>query len=122
MRGFRYFKAFKMPFFVAVAFTVLSFVTMHLWNWVMPAIFGLKTITWLQALGLLLLCKILGGGFYRHGGGCRGGRREWKQRMTEKWMEMTPEERERFRAGMGGRWGCGFDPEGGPKPEQKPAV
>jgi hypothetical protein len=117
MRGFRLFKVFKTPFFVAVAFTVLSFVTMHLWNWVIPAIFGLKTITWLQALELLLLCKILGGGFYRHGVGYRG-RREWKQRMVEKWMEMSPEERERFRAGMRGRWGCGFDADRPPAPEQ----
>jgi hypothetical protein len=115
MRGFRFFKAFKMPFFVAVAMTVLSFVTMHLWNWVMPAIFGLKTITWLQALGLLLLCKILGGGFYRHGVGCRG-RSEWKRGMAERWEKMTPEERERFRAGMQGPWGCG--PQRDPEPGQ----
>ena len=73
---------------VAVAITVFSFVTMHLWNWVMPAVFGLRTITWLQALGLLVLGKILFGGFHRHGGGCRG-RSEWKHRMVERWMEMT---------------------------------
>jgi hypothetical protein len=114
MRGFRFFKAFKIPVFVAVAMTVLSFVTMHLWNWVMPAIFGLKTITWLQALGLLLLCKILGGGFYRHGGGGRG--RGWKRGMAERWEKMTPEERERFRAGMQGHWGCG--PQRDPEPGQ----
>lgn len=30
-----------------------------LWNWLMPAIFGLKTITWLQALGLAFLSSIL---------------------------------------------------------------
>ena len=44
---------------------VFGFVTMHLWNWLMPAIFGLKTITFLQALGLLVLGKILFGGFHR---------------------------------------------------------
>ena len=30
-----------------------------LWNWLMPAIFGLKTISWLQALGLSVLCGLL---------------------------------------------------------------
>jgi hypothetical protein len=109
----------KVVVFVALAITVSSFIAMHLWNWLMPVLFGLRTITWLQALGLLVLGKILFGGIHRHGGGCRG-RREWKHRMVEKWMEMTPEERERFRAGMKGRWGCGFGPESGSQPEQKP--
>lgn len=30
-----------------------------LWNWLMPTIFGLKTITWLQALGLSVLSGLL---------------------------------------------------------------
>jgi hypothetical protein len=117
MRGNRLLRGLKMVVIVAIAITVFSFVTMHLWNWLMPAVFGLRTITWAQALGLLVLGKILFGGFHRHGGGCRG--RRWKDRMAERWTEMTPEERERFRAGMKGRWGCGFGPESGPGPEQK---
>jgi hypothetical protein len=118
MRGFRFFKVLKIVVLVAIAITAFSFVTMQLWNWVMPAVFGLRTITWLQALGLLVLGKILFGGIHRHGG-CRG-RREWKHRMAEKWMEMTPEEREKFRAGLRGRWGCGFDPGSEPTAEQNP--
>ena len=55
MRGFRLFKAFKMPFFVAVAMTVLSFVTMHLWNWVMPAIFGAGAAAIVQDSGWRIL-------------------------------------------------------------------
>ena len=109
MRRNRGLHVLKVVVIVAVAITVFSFVTMHLWNWVMPSVFGLRTITWLQALGLMVLGKILFGGFHRHGGGFRG-QREWKHRMVEKWMEMSPEERERFRAGLRGRWGCGFDP------------
>ena len=94
----------KILVLVSLAITVFSFVTMHLWNWVMPAVFGLRTITWLQALALLVLGKILFGGFHRHGGGCRD--RGWKHRMAERWMEMTPEERERLLAGLRGRRGC----------------
>lgn len=30
-----------------------------LWNWLMPQIFGLKTISWMQALGLSVLCSML---------------------------------------------------------------
>ena len=34
-----------------------------LWNWLMPEIFGLKTITWIQALGLMFLSCFLVKGF-----------------------------------------------------------
>ncbi|SRR6478672_5690121 len=77
-----------------------------LWNWLMPALFGLHEVTFWQALGLLALCRILFGGFGRHGGRRSGVRR----RMEERWEQMTPEERERFRQGMRGRLGFGPPP------------
>jgi hypothetical protein len=100
----------------AVALVVFGWVTLHLWNWLMPAIFGLRTITFVQALGLLLLSHILFGGFHGRG----RGRRNWRGHMDERCAHMTPEERERFRAGMRGRGGCGFGPDREPAPEQKP--
>jgi hypothetical protein len=109
MKGYRMWKGLKIVVFVALALLVFGFVTEHLWNWLMPAIFGLKTITFLQALGLVVLSKILLGGFHKHGG---GGPRGWKRGMEERWARMTPEERERFRAGMKGRRGCGWGPRG----------
>ncbi len=30
-----------------------------LWNWLMPQIFGLKSITWIQALGLAVLSGMI---------------------------------------------------------------
>lgn len=39
-----------------------------LWNWLMPAVFGLKVITFWQAFGLVILAKILLSGFGQHGG------------------------------------------------------
>jgi hypothetical protein len=87
---------------VIVAAVVLGLVVEHLWNWLMPAIFGLRTIGYWQAVGLLLLSKILLGGFHKHG---RGGRRQWREKMERKWAKMSPEEREKFRAGMKGRCG-----------------
>ena len=42
----------------AMAF-IFGFVVMWLWNWLMPAIFGLTTITFWQAWGLVVLTHIL---------------------------------------------------------------
>jgi len=109
MKGYRMWKALKIVVFVALALLVFGFVTEHLWNWLMPAIFGLKTITFGQGLGLVVLSKILLGGFHKHAG---GGPRGWKRGMEERWARMTPEERERFRAGMKGRRACGWGPGG----------
>ncbi|MFC5047451.1 hypothetical protein ACFSTE_07015 [Aquimarina hainanensis] len=52
--------------FGAIAITGLAilfgFVIMWLWNWLMPDIFGLTTLTFWQAVGLFILLKILLGG------------------------------------------------------------
>ena len=84
----------------------------QLWNWLLPQVFGWRQITFWQALGLLVLCRILFGGLGRHGYSRSGFRRRIEERMAdrmaERWDRMTPEERERFRQGMGGR--CGFGP------------
>ena len=94
---------------VLVVAAALSFVVMHLWNWLMPALFALHPITFWQALGLLVLSKILLGGFPgRRCGGPGHWKGQWKERMTARWAEMTPEEREKMRAGMKrrcGMWG-----------------
>ena len=50
-----------------VLFTwVFGEVVMHLWNWLLPTLFGWRQISFWQALGLLVLCRILFGGW---GGG-----------------------------------------------------
>ena len=76
---------------------------MLLWNWLLPPLFGWRVITFWQALGLLALCRILFGGFGRHG----SGRHNFRRRMKERCGNMTPEERERFRQAMHERWGFG---------------
>ncbi|OON66844.1 hypothetical protein [Hymenobacter sp. CRA2] len=99
LRGLRFLLAIVA--FIALA----SFVVMALWNWLMPAIFGLPLLTFWQALGLLVLSKILFGGFR---GGPPGGRAAWKAKAQEHWrnkMEsrmqgMSEEEREKFRQKM----------------------
>jgi len=106
MRNYRVWKGLKIALMVVVASAVFGFVVLHLWNWLMPAIFGLRPITFWQGIGLFVLGKILFGGFHRH----HGDRRHWKKHMEERWAQMSPEEREKFRAGMRGRRGCQFVP------------
>ncbi len=77
-------------------------VVMHLWNWLAPALFGLREVTFWQALGLLALCRILFGGCGLGGGSPRSYSR---RRMRERWEQMTAEERERFRQGLHDRSG-----------------
>lgn len=78
----------------------LGLVVMTLWNGLLPPLFGFKTIHFWQALGLLVLSRILVGGFPRgHGHGFRH-----RQRMIQRWESMTPEEREKFKQGVRGRF------------------
>jgi hypothetical protein len=102
-------KGLMMLVLVAVLAVLLGFVVEHLWNWLMPGIFGLRRITYWQAVGLLLLSKLLLGGFYPRGGG--GGKRRWERKMEKRWGGMSAEEREAFRAGMREKHGCGWSRE-----------
>lgn len=88
----------KVAFFVTVAFLGFGFVSMYLWNWLMPELFGLGVITFWQAVGLIILSKL----FFGFGHGCgRGGRSrckgQWRQKWEDKLAKMTPEEREKFK-------------------------
>jgi hypothetical protein len=78
-------------------------IVLHLWNWLLPPLFGWRQITFWQALGLLVLCRVLFGGLGMRGPGRSNFRRRWKDRCEH----MTPEERERFRQRMRERWGSG---------------
>ena len=104
MKRYRALKMIGIGIIVITVFFVLGFVVMALWNWLMPPIFGLHTITYWQAYGLLILSKLLFGGF-RGGRNCSG-RKDWRGRMAERWEGMTPEEREKVREVWRNR-GCG---------------
>jgi hypothetical protein len=77
-------------------------IVMHLWNWLLPVLFGWPLITFWQALGLLVLCRILFGGH----GGHRPHHCKSPRPSAERWGRMTPEEREKFHQDMRARW-CG---------------
>ena len=94
------FRGAKFLLLGALALTVFTSLVWALWNWLMPTLFGLHTVTIWQALGLLVLSKILFSGFR----GRPGGPGHWRTRLAERWDQMSPEEREKFRAGL--RVGC----------------
>jgi hypothetical protein len=87
--------AIGIALFIAFVLFILlgGFVVQWLWNWLMPSIFGLRTLTWLEAFGLLALSRILFGGFGR-GGGSHGPsrhRREWWKKRNGGWTKTDGE-------------------------------
>ena len=87
-------RGLKFVIVAGIAVLVFGYAVMLLWNWLLPAIAAWPTINFAQALGLLVLARLLFGGLRGHMGG------HWRYRMHERWARMTPEEREKFRAGM----------------------
>lgn len=135
-------KIFGICIFIGIAIvafaTAMTFVVMSLWNWLMPDLFSLTTITFWQALGLLVLSRILFGSFkFGKGGRCGGGhcghghhgggnwfRNKMRQRFEGKWENMSQEEKEKFRKNF--LWSCcpgdnkdGCDDKGAAAPEEK---
>jgi hypothetical protein len=102
-------KALKFVFFAALFVAVAGFVTQSLWNWLVPSLFHGPIISFGQTLGLLVLTRILFGGFGRgRGASWAQKRRQWKQHMESQVSNLSPEERENFRQQMQRRcanWG-----------------
>ena len=67
---------------------------MVLWNHLMPAVFGANEVNFGQALGLLVLARLLTGGFGRWGGGHCG----WGgYGHGRHWRDLSPEDREKMK-------------------------
>lgn len=88
--------------FIAV-FAAAVAVVMLLWNALVPAIIGWGSITYLQAAGLMVLCRLLFGGLGRkhHGWGCRDhhhrhDRHEHFHELREAMKGMSRDERREF--------------------------
>jgi hypothetical protein len=85
-----------MAFILVPAFILLlGWVVMTLWNSILPDVIHAGRISYLQALGIFILSKILMGGF-------RYFPRPWQRPanmnpLRDKWMQMTDEEKEKFR-------------------------
>jgi hypothetical protein len=98
--------AFVLPAFL-IFFAGLIWAVSALWNGLMPAIFGLRAITYWQALGLMVLSWILFRGFR----GPSMGHGRWRHDLRERWGRMTPAEREELIRGLHRKWGKAGSPE-----------
>jgi len=78
---------------------VFGLVVMSLWNWLMPALFGVRPITFWQALGMWLLSRLLFGSFQGYSNDRRS-----RARLIDRWEQMSPEERAKFRERLRHRW------------------
>jgi len=86
---------YLLPLFLIAAALVMAAVVMLLWNAIIPGLTGWALLTYPKALGLLVLCRILFGGFRggRHSGPSWGGGSGWRAR----WKHMSEEERNALR-------------------------
>jgi hypothetical protein len=100
-RSGRMTRCFKIALLAIVGVAALGWVVMLLWNWLMPALFlGAQPVGYGQALGVLLLAKILFGGFR---GRCHG---RWASHGQGASV-MSAAEREQFKGRFAAhRWGC----------------
>lgn len=91
---------------LAIALFLLVFggTVMLLWNNILVQVLHVSVITFKQALGILVLSKILFGGFR----GAHWSRHRWKEKMQQRWDKMTPEEREKFKDEWQNRCGRRF--------------
>jgi hypothetical protein len=94
--GFKGRKLFFIIPFALLGLAVFTEILMLLWNNVLVQVVHVSAVSFWQALGLLVLSKILFGGFR----GAHWGRSQWKRNMMQRWDNMTPEEKDKFR----GEW------------------
>ena len=98
MNNYKMRKFIKFLGFVVIMAIIAGGVVTLLWNALLPGILGVGKITILQGFGLLVLSRILFGGFPRkRWDGGHGRHRQWRSKMREKWENMSPEEREKFK-------------------------
>lgn len=81
---------FIIPFIILFALTGL---VMLLWNCILPDVIGVKEINYWQAMGILILSKILFGGFR----GFNKHKDFKRDQFFSKIRNMSPEEREKFK-------------------------
>ncbi len=79
---------------ICLLILLVGLVVMLLWNHVLSPVLEIKQVTYWQAVGILVLCKILFGGI-------RGGshkHKRYKGQWQSKWMDMNEEDRHAFKS------------------------
>ncbi len=78
MKSQKQFYITKAIFGILCLFLTITLILWALWNWLVPEIFGLKHLSFIEAGGLLLLSKLLFGGFNKE---------HFKQKMSANYWE-----------------------------------
>lgn len=88
----------KIGLLAVAGIAAVTWVVMVLWNSLLPDLLhGISPIGYWQALGVLVLSRILFGGL-------RGGiHSHWRERRAH-WESMTPEERQQLKGRFHSRW------------------
>jgi len=102
MKKWMIFKGLKFGLFIFLAALAFGGILMLAWNWLMPELFGLPELSLMQAIIILMISRLLFGGWFRGGGHYMG---HWRSRIRHKMSNMTPEERDKFRQKYAGRCG-----------------
>ncbi len=107
-------------FFAALA--AVTAAVMLLWNCLIPGVIGWSAITYWQALGLIVLCRLLLGGFGRHGLSCCGSHHHHGHggHLHEKFHGMSRQQRREFIRRKMCDWGCEETPEKATEETQRP--
>ncbi|MEO8068196.1 MAG: hypothetical protein ABI599_10940 [Flavobacteriales bacterium] len=104
------------PIYVLAAILLFGGAVMLLWNAILPGLTGWGALTFPKAIGLLVLCRILFGGFHGKHGGQGGPPWRNRARWRDRWKNMSDEERtqmrDRWRDRCGPRWGVRPEQEG----------
>jgi len=98
-----FFRAVKLLILGLALIAVMGGVVMSLWNFVVPPLTGWHALGFAQALALLLLCRILFGGFF----GRARGAFACSPAFRGRWSRLSPEERAALRERFRGHRGCG---------------
>ncbi len=103
------------PLAIAAFLALIGYAVYALWNGVLVEVLPVRAVTYWQAVGLLVLAKLLFGGFpHREGKGCDKFRFHLLAKQSE---AATPEEREKIRREIRLRFGDWPSPHGCGYPE-----
>lgn len=99
-------KRFFIPVFALMALFAVTFAVYWLWNNVLVAVVAVKSVTYWQAMGLLVLSRILLGSFKFNSPANRPLMDNRSDHWREKWRKMSDEERAAIK-NKWRRWGQG---------------
>lgn len=95
---------------IVVVAVVFAWVFLYLWNWLIPELFNGPVLTIWQALGLLILSKMIFGGFghhknkwHKHSG--------WGNKWKDRCANLSDEDRNKWKSHFMHKWNCGHNDE-----------